>query len=233
MNWKAESVLWPVAYLRDCLHGSSLMLCAVQNLLGDHCWDFTGNQTRPWLPHTTHSSWIQQFSWSSAPPQSRAVTAAITQSWGQAEAGPVPGLVLCSHLGPAVSTGGNTGQPTWKSSSRLWKHLAGPSLTVPAVLPHAEATHKPQCPTVQFHHATCSAFRTTNWNRGTLQFCLSETSFLPVSVFKILPLLTLNTVVAHHEASSLGDKQLNLHFYLTCTLKISSYFIMRGIEVLT
>lgn len=96
---------------------------------------------------------------------------------------------------------------------------------------------KPQvwlCPTVQFYHATFNAFRTTNWNRGMLQFCLLGISFLPASVFKIPHTLMINTLVAQYEVSSLDDKQLNLHFsYLTCTFKISPYFIMRGIEVLT
>lgn len=95
-------MLWPVAYLRDSLHGSSLILCAVQNLLGAPLLGISlgikpGHGCPTMFPFPGSSRKIhRQFSWSSASEQSRAVAAAITQSQGQAEAGEAPGLVL-SH----------------------------------------------------------------------------------------------------------------------------------------
>lgn len=51
-----------------------------------------------------------------------------------------------------------------------------------------------------FYYVSFSAFRTTNFSKGTLQFCLPVTQFLPVYVFKVSPIFRLDTLVAYYEA---------------------------------
>lgn len=224
-----ESVLWPAAYLRDSLHGSSLILCTVQNLLGAPLlafhWESDQAMAAPYHSLFLDPAAVQlEQCLSSEQSYDCCHNPKPRPGWGWRS--PRFGFVLT--FGPCSQHRAAHGkiqlqaleQPCWAftdstcNSATCWRH------TQTSV-------------SVQINHATFSAFRTTNWNRSTLQFCLSGTSFLPVSVFKIPPVLTWNTLVAHYEASSLDDKQLNLHFcYFTCTFKISSCFITRGIEVL-
>lgn len=120
--------------------------------------DFTGTQpghgcpTEPTFPGCSRKI-HQQFSWSSASPQSRAMAAAITQSWGWRSPNLV-GLVL-SH--PVLTFGSC-------SEHRSQHKAAHIEIQLQALEPPCWAfldstcnsamcwSHtKPQCPTVQFY----------------------------------------------------------------------------------
>lgn len=233
MNFKAESLLWPVAYLRDCLHGSFLRFLLCRTSWEHHCWGFHWESNQAMLPHATHCSWIQQED-----PQAVQLEQCLSSEQS----------CDCCH-NPKLRPGWGWGSPRFGfvltfglCSQHRSQHVAAHmEIQLQALKPPCWALHWQYLqfchvlkPHTNLHVQLCSVTMLLLVLLGPQTWTEAHCNSVCWGLHFYLPTLTLNTLVAPYEGNSLNDKQLNLHFsYLTCTFKISSYFHTPHNKVLT